>query len=56
MPALVIGGEWLMQGCRGFGEYRQVIDKYLRAGGVGAGAGDALVETRPRFKLAPVAA
>jgi predicted DsbA family dithiol-disulfide isomerase len=30
VPALVIGGEWLMQGCRDLGEYRQVIDKYLR--------------------------
>jgi len=30
VPALVIGGEWLMQGCRELGEYRQVIDKYLR--------------------------
>jgi predicted DsbA family dithiol-disulfide isomerase len=29
-PALVIGGEWLMQGCRELSEYRQVIDKYLR--------------------------
>ena len=29
VPALVIGGEWLMQGCRELGEYRQVIDKYL---------------------------
>jgi predicted DsbA family dithiol-disulfide isomerase len=30
VPALVIGGEWLMQGCRELVEYRQVIDKYLR--------------------------
>ena len=30
VPALVIGGEWLMQGCRELHEYRQVIDKYLR--------------------------
>src|SRR5438067_5765302 len=30
VPALVIGGEWLMQGCRELSEYRQVIDKYLR--------------------------
>jgi predicted DsbA family dithiol-disulfide isomerase len=30
VPALVIGGEWLMQGCRDLSEYRQVIDKYLR--------------------------
>jgi predicted DsbA family dithiol-disulfide isomerase len=29
VPALVIGGEWLMQGCRDLSEYRQVIDKYL---------------------------
>ena len=29
VPALVIGGEWLMQGCRELTEYRQVIDKYL---------------------------
>src|SRR5438874_5801675 len=29
VPALVIGGEWLMQGCRDLTEYRQVIDKYL---------------------------
>jgi predicted DsbA family dithiol-disulfide isomerase len=28
-PALVIGDEWLMQGCRDLSEYRQVIDKYL---------------------------
>ena len=28
-PALVIGGEWLMQGARELGEYRQVIEKYL---------------------------
>jgi predicted DsbA family dithiol-disulfide isomerase len=28
-PALVIGGEWLMQGCRDLAEYRHVIDKYL---------------------------
>src|SRR6266481_1414213 len=27
--ALVIRGEWLMQGCRELSEYRQVIDKYL---------------------------
>lgn len=30
VPALVIGGEWLMQGCRELSEYRQVIEKYLR--------------------------
>ena len=30
VPALVIGGEWLMLGCRELSEYRQVIDKYLR--------------------------
>ncbi len=30
VPALVIGGEWLMQGCRELAEYREVIDKYLR--------------------------
>jgi predicted DsbA family dithiol-disulfide isomerase len=30
VPALVIGGEWLMQGCRDLAEYRQVIDKYIR--------------------------
>ncbi|MFL5438198.1 MAG: DsbA family protein [Myxococcales bacterium] len=30
VPALVIGGEWLMQGCRDASEYRHVIDKYLR--------------------------
>ena len=30
VPALVINGEWLMQGCRELHEYRQVIDKYLR--------------------------
>ncbi|MFN2548612.1 MAG: DsbA family protein [Myxococcales bacterium] len=30
VPALVIGGEWLMQGCRDLSEYRQVVDKYLR--------------------------
>jgi len=29
VPALVINGEWLMQGCRELSEYRQVIDKYL---------------------------
>ncbi|HZX96782.1 MAG TPA: DsbA family protein [Myxococcales bacterium] len=29
VPALVIGSEWLMQGCRDLYEYRQVIDKYL---------------------------
>jgi predicted DsbA family dithiol-disulfide isomerase len=29
VPALVIGGEWLVQGCRELGEYRQVLDKYL---------------------------
>ena len=29
VPALVIGDEWLMQGCREIAEYRQVIDKYL---------------------------
>jgi predicted DsbA family dithiol-disulfide isomerase len=30
VPALVIGGEWLMQGCRDLAEYRHVIEKYLR--------------------------
>ena len=30
VPALVIGGEWLMQGCRELSEYRQVVEKYLR--------------------------
>jgi len=30
VPALVIGGEWLMQGCRDLSEYREVLDKYLR--------------------------
>ena len=30
VPALVIGEEWLMQGCRELSEYREVIDKYLR--------------------------
>jgi predicted DsbA family dithiol-disulfide isomerase len=30
VPALVIGGEWLMQGCRDLSEYRQVIEKFLR--------------------------
>jgi predicted DsbA family dithiol-disulfide isomerase len=30
VPALVIGDEWLMQGCRDLSEYRQVIDKFLR--------------------------
>jgi predicted DsbA family dithiol-disulfide isomerase len=30
VPALVIGGEWLMQGCRDASEYRHVLDKYLR--------------------------
>jgi len=30
VPALVIGDEWLMQGCRDASEYRHVIDKYLR--------------------------
>ncbi len=36
VPALVIGGEWLMQGARELADYRQVIDKYLaeRAAGV----------------------
>ena len=29
VPAIVIGDEWLMQGCRDLVEYRQVIDKYL---------------------------
>ena len=29
-PALVINGDWLMQGCRELIEYRQVIEKYLR--------------------------
>jgi predicted DsbA family dithiol-disulfide isomerase len=29
VPAVVIGDEWLMQGCRELSEYRQVIDKYL---------------------------
>ncbi|GAC1338144.1 MAG: hypothetical protein NVS2B9_02730 [Myxococcales bacterium] len=28
-PALVIGDEWMMQGCRDLSEYRHVIDKYL---------------------------
>ena len=36
VPALVIGGEWLMQGCRELDEYRQVIDKYLRERGAAA--------------------
>ena len=35
VPALVIGGEWLMQGCRDLGEYRHVIDKYLRERAMG---------------------
>jgi predicted DsbA family dithiol-disulfide isomerase len=30
VPALVIDGEWLMQGCRDLSDYRSVIDKYLR--------------------------
>jgi predicted DsbA family dithiol-disulfide isomerase len=30
VPALVIGGEWLMQGCRELPEYRRVIEKFLR--------------------------
>jgi len=30
VPALVIGDEWLMQGCRDASEYRHVLDKYLR--------------------------
>src|SRR5436190_9800330 len=30
VPALIIGGEWLMQGCRDLSEYREVLDKYLR--------------------------
>jgi predicted DsbA family dithiol-disulfide isomerase len=30
VPALVIGGEWLMQGCRDLSEYREVIEKFLR--------------------------
>jgi len=30
VPALVIGGEWLMQGCREASEYRHVIEKFLR--------------------------
>ena len=29
VPAIVIGDEWMMQGCRDLVEYRQVIDKYL---------------------------
>ena len=29
VPALVIGGEWLMQGARDVSEYRMVIDKFL---------------------------
>jgi len=29
VPALIIGGEWMVQGAREVGEYRQVIDKYL---------------------------
>lgn len=29
VPALVIGGEWLMQGAREVDDYRQVIEKYL---------------------------
>ena len=29
VPAIVIGDEWLMQGCRDLAEYRQAIDKYL---------------------------
>ena len=29
VPALVIGGEWLMQGARELSDYRHVIDKYL---------------------------
>ena len=33
VPALVIGGDWLVQGCRELSEYRQVIDKYLRERG-----------------------
>ena len=33
VPALVIGGEWLMQGCRDLAEYRHVIDKYLNERG-----------------------
>ena len=36
VPALVIGGEWLMQGCRELGEYRHVIDKYLRERAMGS--------------------
>ena len=35
-PALVIGDEWLVQGCRDLSEYRQVIDKYLTERGTGA--------------------
>ncbi len=30
VPAMVIGGEWLMQGCRELPEYRRVIEKFLR--------------------------
>jgi predicted DsbA family dithiol-disulfide isomerase len=29
VPAVLIGGEWLMQGCREVGEYGGVIEKYL---------------------------
>ncbi len=36
VPALVIGGEWLMQGARELSEYRQVIDKYLAERATGA--------------------
>lgn len=30
VPALVIGGEWLLQGCRELSEYREVFDRYLK--------------------------
>ncbi len=36
VPALVIGDEWLMQGCREVSEYREVINKYLREKSGGA--------------------
>jgi predicted DsbA family dithiol-disulfide isomerase len=29
VPALILGGEWLLQGCREIDEYRRAIDKYL---------------------------
>jgi predicted DsbA family dithiol-disulfide isomerase len=38
VPALVIGGEWLVQGCRELSEYRQVIDKFLRERATGLSA------------------